>query len=344
MGWTLVHKIEADSTGKDKYARQTCDVSTQCSMFLPAGLKPDENKVHVFFTPNGVTGNVLNAVTCHALREAAAPTDWILVAVLGDDANPPLITAKKILDFLDSHGRPRRIDKMRFGCHSRGLFSLAASLNSKKLVAKSPTAPVLDPSIVERVVTFDEADVKTNKDTGVKRFILQPALQFAGIDLAKMFGFYVGVPTWSIPPNQTVNLTNTRETRAALRVVEYCRLIEDAKVVNPGVTIPPDIDAIITSLHLPPLGSFTSRSSPTAPLVDFRDWAKTNNATIKATGIEDETVQGKLSKLYKFVDKNDLAHLYQVPTSKRFPPVIYGHHLVVSEFVHEVTDAAAPQP
>lgn len=351
-GWTLVHQVESDSDGNDRFIRQTCDVrrlrqgnTVDCSMFIPSAVKPNENKIHVCFSANGVSGNVSNAVTGHALRAAAeASREWILIAVMGDDTLLPTVTAQEILDFLDRHGRPRRIDKLRLSCHSRGLFSLAKALRQGTLVAKSPKPPIVDPALVERVVTFDEADISAD---------INGAVRFAGIDSQKLFGYRVNggrippittPPNWTISASQTVDLTgftipNLPNAKTCLQAVIYCRLIEDAQEVNRlaviagnavPLVIPSDIQNMVASVSLPPLGSLTSRSSPSPPLVNFKTFYTTKSAEIKKLNIQ---------KLFSFVNSKDLARL-----GKPFPDGIYQHHLFVAEFAHEVTDILPPQP
>jgi len=327
-GWAQIHQVEADASGNDKFTRQTCVVRDpggdhQCSMFIPTGVTPTENKVHIFFGPGGTQGDIGNNVPCHALRASVAATDWIVIAVAGINKNghdlPDLISAAEVLDILDRHGRPKRVDKLRLSCHSRGNAGLTASLTSKRLVAAGAAAPVFPASIVERIVVFDEDGWNTNN-----------AATVAGVNTANLFGFQVNATRWSF--SQVVKLVNVPDVnheRLCLKAIVWARLIEDAKVVHPGLTIPADIDTMVTSLGLPQLGLLTSRKTPTAPLQNFQAFC-----TSKLPIILPATF--KTQKLGDFVLAHDLARLGVVFNDP--------HHFFVAEFAHEVTDALPPEP
>ena len=319
-GWAQIHKVEATATGADKFTRQTCVVRDPlgpraCSMFIPSGVTPTENKVHIFFAANSVEGDVSNAVTCHALRAAVASTDWILIAVTGSRGDT--VTGDEVLKFLDAHGRPKRVDKLRLSCHSRGKGNLVTALTSGKLVAKSGSATVFPASIVERVVTFD-ADEANN---------LTPAVTAAGIPSANLFGFQVIAKDWHI--RQTVAVTNFAHGALCLNAVVWARMIEDARVVQPTVVIPPDINKMVTDLGLPALGLLTSRRSPTAPFQNFEAFCKSKTPLILSRAFD-------TNKLGAFVLSSNLTRVS--------PPFNGAHHLHVAEFAHEVTDALPPQP
>jgi hypothetical protein len=313
-------------------------------MFIPSGVTPNENKVHIFFSAGGISGDVLNSVTCHAFRAAASSTDWILIAVEGNDAGLNTISAQDVLKFITACGRPNRIDKVRLSSHSRGFFGLCATLKSKTLIDTSPTPPVLNSSIVERVISFDSDSSKSP---------VMPAITAAGIPSTKVFGFWVTVyppswekakdshgavlPTeWSIPQSQTIDLLSDPVIKRGVRAVEYCRLIDDARTLRPTLTIPDDIDKDKQGnrLPLPALGSFTTRRNAAAPLADFRSFCKTHkDSTEDLVGPEVRLIRN--SNLYHFIDSNDLARIGHTGTN----PGIWHHHLFVSEFAHEVTDA-----
>src|SRR5439155_10370343 len=54
------------------------------SIFVPNGASPNTNRVHLFFSPGGVTtDHGLNAVLTHGLRGPSDPTEWILIGVPG---------------------------------------------------------------------------------------------------------------------------------------------------------------------------------------------------------------------------------------------------------------------
>jgi hypothetical protein len=290
-------------------------------MFIPTGVKPGENKVHIFFGPGGVSGNRLNHITCHALRAAVADTDWILISAAGiqdsskrDLPNP--ISAGEVLDILAAHGRPRRVDELRLSSHSRGNAGLAASLNSKQLVAPKPSGSVFSGSIVGRVVAFDEDGWNTKNAASV-----------AGIDPKKVFGFRVTEDDWSL--SQVVNVPKFPNGDICLKAVGWSRLIEDARVVNPGLKIPADLDQMVTDLALPRLGLLTSRKNPPAPFENFQDFC-----TAKWTSVI-KPPSFKTQKLGDFVLAKDLAGV---------APFNGMHHFFLAEFAHEVTDVLPPEP
>ncbi|MGH7294130.1 MAG: hypothetical protein ACRELB_04320, partial [Polyangiaceae bacterium] len=271
-------------------------------------------------------------------------TDWILLAVSGNDDKVNGITAADIVGLLSSHGRAPRIDKLRMSSHSRGYFALNGSLRSKQLVAPNATAPILDPSAVERIVSFDSDEKATSG--------MYPAVRASGVDVSRLFGFWatvwgadnkrnrdadaIGAKSWTIPASQTVNLMNNPTIKKGLRAVEYGRLILEAKTLRSKLTVPPDIQAQAQALKLPAIGTFTTRSGPNS----FRDWCTANKAAVEAA-VGAEVDNKGLSKMYQFIDDNDLG-LLRVPR-RQYGPGLYHHHLFPVEFAHEVTDAAPPQ-
>jgi hypothetical protein len=326
--WAIIHKVEADSNGRDKFTNQTCIVKdpgriNECVMFIPSGVSRDENNVHIFFGPGNASdppNAFSNHTTCHALRASVAGTNWILISVAGirqngiDLANK--VSASEILDILAAHGRPRRVDRLRLSSHSRGNKGLTESLKSRMLVAPSASSSVFPPSAVERIVAFD-ADEWGTAD----------AANTAGISTRNLFGFKVRAQNWSM--KQVIDLKNFPHGETCLNAVVWSRLIEDAKVVRPSIIIPANLDKMVTDLRLPALGLLTSRKNPSAPFVNFKDFCKTRWESV----IKHESF--KTQELGDFVKAQDLG---------RVAPYNDQHHFFVAEFVHEVTDAPPPQP
>ncbi len=328
-GWALVRAIEATPNGKDRFAPQTCEEGSAFSVFFPKQLPADKNHVHVFFAANGAKGDVSNAATCFALRAACENSTWILITVEGNDQGVNRISAAEIVASLKKHGRPDRIDKLRMSSHSRGFFALNGSLRSKLLVAPNGVHPVVTPDAVDRIVLFDSDSASTPIASAVKG---------AGVDITKLFGFWVTVwpvSNWSTPRSQTIDLISDTDVKKGVRAVAYGRLVEDARILRPTLNIPPDIDQLVKQLALPSLGSFTTR----AGTWNFKDYCRAKRKEIEAA-VGPEVEMKSNSKLYKFIDSNDLARVGHTGIS----PGIWHHHLFVAEFAHEVTDSSPPSP
>jgi hypothetical protein len=153
-----------------------------------------------------------------------------------------------------------------------------------------------------------------------------------------LFGFQVNATHWSVSQLvKLVNVPDLHHERLCLKAVTWGRLIEDAKVVHPGLTIPPDIDAMVTSLGLPALGLLTSRKTPAAPFVNFQAFCASKLSVILGSSF-------KTQKLGDFVQSatpgrplgNDLGRLGVAFNDP--------HHFFVAEFAHEVTDVLPPEP
>ncbi len=286
---------------------------------MPTTADPTQNFVHIFFSPGGVTGDVLNAVACHAMRAAADRTGWILVSVRGKAGGSETIKASDLTSFLTATGRGARVDKLRLSGHSRGVDSLGATLAAKILVGTKTE--------VERLVAFDEDGTGVSAKT-----------TFAGIAASKAFGYRINAQTWNFPANRTVNLMPIGQS---MRVFGYCRLIDDALDLKRtlAVPLPSDLAAIVDGLKIDILGlkrlpltsDLTSRKPPAAGTYVFDYVQKTKPAEFKKARAAE-------AKLHDFVDgQNDLARL-----GSSFPGGIYQHHLFVSEFAHEVTEVDPP--
>jgi hypothetical protein len=281
----------------------------------------------------------------------AAASDWIVISVRAKPPQVTTISADEIHGFLRKHGRSEQIAALRLSCHSRGSFDLVASLASKKLVASNPVGGALPSSVVDRIISFDS-------DSGH----LMPAVRTAGVNPDTVFGFQTTVipPSWTIPVPQSIQLVSgppipprgtmsaadfaqmTKELtelyKKAVRAVGYARLVIDAPKTHPGLSIPPNIVAMANSLALPPLGTFTSRSTG-GGLLNFQEYCLSRKSTIEQLlGAEARSQQ--VSDLYLFITANDLARVANTSVL----PGIWQHHLFVAEFAHEVTDVLPPRP
>ena len=265
--WTPTHADERTSTGADRFAAQTFELTVPAltgesgrtsiqpidvAVFVPAGAVPGRNKVHIFFGPNLAVENGLppsqvgfNSTMTHGLRGASDSTEWILVSVPGrwaPGARPDSTHAFNTIDTaqvqacLHAAGRASTtIDALRFSSHSRGSRGLRETLNRRLI--PSPVA--------ERVVVFDAAFSSLDR-----------ALARSGIRGSNMFALNV------IDPGRltVAGSHNLSLNAGAMRAIGYSRLIQDAMVTMPSLVIPAGVR--VQLLPLPARGLVTTRRPP----------------------------------------------------------------------------------
>lgn len=305
-----------------------------CLLFIPSANDPGSNKIHVCWGP-GSPGS--EALTC-ALRVALNAVGWLLLVIPGADPGFVTISAEEIVEILRKVGRPPRIDALRLSAHSRGFRGLAATLNKDLLVQRNGTAvaPKVGPGLVERLINFD-----------AYYFDFAKAINASNIPASKVFGYRVTVPSvgtptpgnWSASASQTIDFS---PVLTGVRAVIYSRLIQDSIAIGKHTQNPPagrtlaDITGRLLT-NLPPLGDFSSRSSPT----DFRKYCKDNAAAIRNCMRDEQNTDldhAAKGPLIEFVNGNNLADI------GAFTAAIWPHQLFVAEFAHEVTDGLDPKP
>jgi hypothetical protein len=342
VAWTPTHADERSSTGADRFASQTFELSIPAltrdrgtvktqnidvSIFVPANAKPDRNKVHVFFSPGEATQSGLapaavgmNAAMTHGFRAASDTTEWILISVPGRDNSDidfNTIDTVGVQACLKAAGRARTgIDALRFSSHSRGSRGLTATLKNKLIPTPVP----------ERVVVFDAAFPSLSK-----------ALASSGIPGGRMFAIRVNdLRTLTVPgahntgdqPGKPAKSGSAGLSPEAMRAIGYTRIIQDAMTTMPTLVIPKAVRAQL--LTLPARGLFSTLSPPPPGMVNIEAYAATNKAAIDAI-VKHEN--DPLSGLKTFIDNNNLIRL-----GVKFTAGIYSHHLFVAELAHEVVD------
>ena len=344
---SLIHAIEADFNGVDRFNGQCFSFKSDLSqdsdatrspfysVFIPSAVSASsQNVVHVFFSAGGVTDFspqkptpfLSNGVACHAMRDGADRSGFILVSVRGirDGAQP--LSAKNLAALLNAVGRGTNVDRLRLSAHSRGVQSLVASLKKKVLLGSG--GDLIDPGIVERVVAFDE------DDSGVSGFVKR-----AGIPVAKAFGYRINAAKWTFPKERTVDL---RPISKSVLVLGYCRLADDAVRLKKALKkpMPANVAAVIEGIKIDdgvgsPRLPFTSELNsrpPSAGGINIFDYVQ----KLKPDGFK--AARAAENALHNFVDgRNDL-----VQARRSIQGGIYQHHLFVSEYAHEVTELEPP--
>jgi peptidoglycan hydrolase-like protein with peptidoglycan-binding domain len=324
LGWSPIHKDENENRG-DRFGGRTFEfsISTLCfhpgsteavelfgvSMFVPAGIKANVNKVHVFFSPGGVGSpfgdHGLNAVLTHGLRAPSDPTEWILISIPGINENGKngwrTIDMAAIRSCLDRVGRSSSIDALRLSAHSRGGKGLQVSMAKPGLI----TGSIDRITLLDCGEFFNGAVVSGFKARGaaVIHYRVNNKNPLAGADVRNL-------------------------PSGCMRAIGYSRLIDDAREVRPGIVIPPVIAS--QNLALPDRGRFSSASKPSGGRTSIAAFCSSNGARV-ATILKKEN--DPAAGLLEFIQREDLLH-----GMPRFIPGIYSHHLFVAEIAHELVD------
>lgn len=337
--WNPLRANESNASGSgslgvaDRFGSQTfCAViSTLCeippkpatilahkvSIFVPSGVKPSTNKVHVFFSPGGVTENHgLNAALTHGLRAASDASDWILISVSGVHVEKPkpadgwrTIDMPSIENCLTSIGRSPKIDALRLSAHSRGGFGLQQSLQRSLITGA-----------IDRVTILDCGE-----------FFLAPLVNSLKSRSADVIHYRVNNKN-PVAGAKVINLGSE-----CIRAIGYSRLIQDAMVTQPTLAIPAYIRSQL--LTLPTRGLFTTSTALISPPVeDIAQFCKRNAADIKAIVKKElqlkqdpKTKNIVFEGLCSFINNKDVMR-----SGLAFSPGIYAHHLFVAEIAHEM--------
>jgi hypothetical protein len=292
------------------------DVPHLVSIFIPRGVAPNTNKVHIYFSPRGAAGNrVDNDVLMQGLRGAADATDWILIGVSGVHENG--VDGWRTMDdsaigaCLARAGRPTTIAAVRLSGHSRGIFSINNTL-AGRLVGRVRQPLITAP--IDRVVILDEAEIFTQSRSN--------AIFYRVNDLFRQNG----------QPAQTpANRTRAIDPGCA-RAIGYTRVILNTMVARPLLLIPQEIrDQLLT---LPVRGCFSTAPASTLSgcQVNITDFCRTNGRKIAQIIGNESNPPGPRNPegLRHFIDRFDLFR-----AGHAILPTIYSHHLFVAEVAHE---------
>jgi hypothetical protein len=110
-----------------------------------------------------------------------------------------------------------------------------------------------------------------------------------------------------------------------MRAIGYTRLIRNAMITRPYLTIPPAIRSQL--LTLPDRGCFVTSPTPTGCQVNLGAYCRANPGLIGAILRQESGPDG----LRTFVDTHDLLR-----AGHPIHPAIYSHHLFVAEVAHEM--------
>jgi hypothetical protein len=330
LGWAPIRADEAEAGG-DRFGGQTFDfqLSSLCrfpatagppprpareiadtfgvSIFVPRGAHPGVNKVHVFFSPGEVTGDSgFNAVLMHGLRSASDNSEWILISVPGIEKGWCTIDRAGILACLTRVGRSAAIDALRLTGHSRGGAGLLASLQRSFITGPIERIAVLD---CGEFFTGAWVDGWKRHGTSVTHYRVMNSLPLAGANV--------------------INLE-----KSCMRAIGYTRLIQDAMVTRPTLSVPAPITGQL--LPLPARGSFTTSATSRAGQPNIRlDCKRMQTCFCRDRQSRiDAIIRNELDRrrgLHGFVEGNDLTRFAQ-----SFVPGIYSHHLFVAEIAHEL--------
>jgi hypothetical protein len=311
LGWRPLQADESEAGG-DRYGGRTFDftVTTRCfipsqgrennmphrvSIFIPRRVTPDINRVHVFFSPRGAAedrGD--NDVLVQGLRGAADSTNWIVIGVSGVVNGWRTIDDAAIAACLTRAGRLPNVTAVRLSGHSRGVSGLTTTLNRSLISARIDRIVVLDAPELFRVaggpsVVVYRVNVKSKTVPGAIQHDLDPA---------------------------------------CVRAIGYTRLIKNAMVTQPLLSIPATIRSQL--LPIPDRGCFSTAPARTFSgcQVSFGDFCRRNKALINTIIRQERGPNG----LHNFVESNNLLRAGH-PVS----PAIYSHHIFVAEIAHEIT-------
>lgn len=348
LGWTPLQADELEAGG-DRFGGCTFDfeVTTLCfhpragielreahpvSIFLPRGVSPDTNKVHVFFSPRGAAGdNGSNDVLVQGLRGATDSSDWILIGVSGvnEEVNGKRRDGWRTIDdaaiaaCLQRMGRSPAITAIRLSGHSRGVLGLNRTLT------RIPRSQPLLSAPVDRIVILDAPELFFQSGKNVIVYRVNVRKRKDGSDLR-----IAGAIHRDLNPG-------------CMRAIGYTRLIRNALVTLPTVTVPGEIQGQLlpkSSGPFPP--AFPARGCfstvPARSLFgcqkNLQEFCTTQSAAITAIlGNETKAASGRNPEgLHRFVERHNLLRAPR-GTGRTISPTIYSHHVFVAEIAHEIT-------
>ena len=300
LGWAPI-RADEDEAGGDRFVGQTFNCG-DFSVFVPRGASAGINKVHIFFSPGGVTGDSgLNAALTHGLRGASDTSEWILISVPGREPGFHTISTSEIAGCLTKVGRLPDITSLRLSAHSRGYRGLRETIRGR----------LIDTTSVERVVILD-----------ANHGDIAHVLSRSGIPASKVIAY--GVNTGNLP------LAKARTFRlppGCMRAIGYSRLIQDAMVTRPSLSIPSSIRSQL--LTLPNRGCFTTATALSGCQVNINAFCRDNHGRINTILRQESSPLG----LKCFIDSNDLVRFGTI-----FSAGVYSHHFFEAEIAHELTD------
>jgi hypothetical protein len=270
-------------------------------------------KVHIFFSAGATQGETGNDVLTHGMRGAEAASDFVLIGAPAHDT----ISDAEIRQCLTAVQITGPIAAIRMSAHSRGAFSLLNTVVHHKIG---------NVGLIEHVTLFDADELAG--PGGVTVTPKSQVLVAAGIPAANITAIEVNVRKKHTPG---VEYDTIDPSCAA--AIGYVRLIQDAMVTDPGVSGKVAANRAIadqlTSLPLPPRGSFTSKD-PAAP-TSIQKFCKNHSAAIAA--ILARQVNRNTGLLW-FININDLARF----GGFQFNFGLSAHHFIVAELAHEATE------
>jgi hypothetical protein len=268
------------------------------SIFIPRHVTLGINNVHIYFSPRGAADNRGdNDILIQGLRGAADPTNWIVIGLSGIVNGWRTIDDSAIQACLVRASRSPTITSVRLTGHSRGVSGLSRTLNRRLI-----TTPINRIHILDAPELFQQ---------GGKNVIV----------------YRVNVR------KQVPGAIHRDLDPGCMRAIGYSRLIQNAMVTRPLLSVPPDIRAQL--LPIPNRGCFRTTPTPsrsTCP-TDLSDFCRQLHRQI-ATILRHESNDGIRKSpegLHTFVERFDLLR-----AGHRVSPGIYSHHIFVAEVAHEL--------
>lgn len=317
-GWAPIRADEASDDG-DRYYTQTFDCD-RFSVFIPTGLKAEENSVHLFFSPAGVTGGrgsrPANEILVHGLRNAFDPSAWILIGVPGDSNDAP-ITNKDIRNCLLRGGRNGTVTRIRLSAYSSGHQGLAKTI-------KQPLSD-FEVNKIERIFVLD-AEYKSLTDAFVRANITSSTVVF----------YRVTVP--SLIENPLRLAQKVQIPKDAIIALGYARAIDDAKTTRVGFAghIPEGIRDQLPKNGLLQRGNYTASAGASRNQQTIQQFGAENRDVIRL--ILKNTATSNPANIKEFVDRNDCLWYGFIFVGTRGEPIwmIDAHHFFVAEIAHEL--------
>lgn len=338
LGIEPMHGNEREYGGVDRYAGQTSEVRGGAvtftpageseaitriklfSVFVPRGVRPNRNKVHLFFTP---FMRPQEFVAQQGLRAQYDDSEWILIGIPSlyehDRPNVITISTAEIQACLNAAGRGTGIDAIRMSAHSRGQRGLAHTLG---VGARRPT---IDLGLVEGVTIFDAsyqvpgralrahlADLTRMQDPANPRRFAAGAINLYDVTVGNVSGF-----------------PGTRMHAARVRGLAYVRLVEEGlargEITRGSLAgLPANTRDATTRLlaAIPNRGRFSTRSPTPSGMTDLNGFLSRHRRDL---AIVDNAGTG----LKPFITANNL------DWGAGYDRHIDAHHWFVAELAHE---------
>ncbi len=298
------------------------------SIFLPKGMPPDRNEVHIFFTPYVASNpdGAASFVAEQGLRAQSDASGWILIAVpaLGESDQPNFVTISttEVQQCLTAAGRPTNIDAIRLSAHSRGHRGLENTMG-----LNPGSTPLIDLKLVEKITVFDASYHDLGQAINSHKKELT-----AMADPNKPGQFKAGaVQLYDVTVANISGLKGTSLDPRSMRALSYTRMIKEGltqgliSANDLNTALPQKIlDATNNVLSVMPVrGTFSSKTPPPSGQVSIQQFYKDNHNDLML-------IDSKEIKAFIGSKALDNGH--------GFSTDIDAHHWFVAELAHEAVE------